>query len=281
MRWIVLAVWLLWHGAILAAETVYYPRPESTLDRRSDYAIKLLELALKKSGADYRLRPTALTMPQSRALLEVDNGSRFVTITWAMTSRLRERQALPVRIPIDKGLLGWRLALVKRDRADLFKDVRSVRALGAFTAGMGHDWPDVQVFRANELAVTGVQYYELLFRMLANGRFDYFPRSVTEVWDELDSHRAQDLVVARHILLHYPAPQYYFVSKDNGKLAAAVHRGLERTIADGSFERLFQRYHGKHLKRVDFAHRRILELDNPDLPPETPLARNELWLRLP
>ncbi len=262
----------------LAATTIYYPRPESAIDRRNIYPVKVLELVLEKSGARYLPRASPVQMPQSRALLELATGSKLVHVAWGMTSIEREQQVLPVRIPIDKGLLGWRLALVADRRTDVLKGVRSIGDLRAFTAGMGHDWPDTALFRANGLEVVDVPNYELLFRMLANGRFDYFPRSVSEVWAELDAH--EGLALDRHIVLHYPAPAYFFVSKDNTALAAAIARGFERAIADGSFDRLFQQHFGKQLKRAAIGRRRVLELDNPSLPPETPLGRKELWLKL-
>jgi hypothetical protein len=282
MRFVLLwMLWTLWPGLAQAVETIYYPRPESAMDQRSDYPIELLELALKKSGVQYRLRPSALVMPQSRALLELGTGSGFVTIAWSMTSKAREQQALPIRFPIDKGLLGWRLALVTRDNVDLFKGVRNLRDLGVYTAGMGHDWPDTELFRSNALEVFEAHNYELLFRMLANQRFHYFPRSINEVWGELAAHKDDGLVVARHIMLHYTAPFYFFVSKNNTRLASAVSGGLERALADGSFERLFRRYYGKQIRQAGPGRRRIIELPNPALPVETPLDRPELWLRLP
>ena len=262
-----------------AGETIYYPRPESAIDKRYDYPARLLELVLKKSGGDYLPLPSPISMPQSRALAEVANGSKLITVAWGMTSIEREQQVLPIRIPVDKGLLGWRLALVNHKNPDLFKDVTNGRELAAFSAGMGHDWPDTPLFRANGLEVLDVPNYELLFRMLANGRFHYFPRSVSEVWEELDAHKG--IVLDQHIALHYPAPFYFFVHKDNAALAAAIAGGFERAIADGSFDRLFRQHYGKQIKRAGIGRRRVLELNNPSLPPETPLGRKELWLRLP
>jgi ABC-type amino acid transport substrate-binding protein len=263
----------------LAGATIYYPRPESATDKRYDYPARLLELVLKKSGDAYLPLPSPISMPQSRALAEVANGSKLVTVAWGMTSIERERQVLPIRIPVDKGLLGWRLALVSDKHPDLFKGVTSVRELGAFSAGMGHDWPDTPLFRANGQKVLDVPNYELLFRMLANGRFHYFPRSVNEVWEELDAHKG--IVLDQHIALHYTAPFYFFVHKDNAALAAAITDGFERAIADGSFDRLFKEYFGKQIRRAGIGRRRVLELNNPSLPPQTPLGRKEFWLRLP
>jgi hypothetical protein len=282
LRVVIFVLLLSFYGdALHAAEIVYYPRPESTSDKRSEYPVKLLELALQKSGEQYQLSPSPVAMLQGRALLEVDTKSHLVNILWAMTSVAREKQALPIRIPIDKGLLGWRLALVARQNRNLLSHVQTLKDLSLLPAGLGHDWPDVEIFQANGLAVKTSPNYELLFRMLSDGQFQYFPRSVAEIWDELGEHAPYGLVVADHVAMHYPAPQYYFVSKDNTKLANAVKNGLERAIADGSFDKLFHRYYDQQIARADFEHRTILELRNPLLPTETPLARKELWFQVP
>jgi hypothetical protein len=260
-------------------ETIRHPRPESDTDMRAVYPAKMLELALQKSGGDYVLQRATVAMPQSRSLLELQGKSRFVDVTWTMTSNEREAQALPIRIPIDKGLLGWRLALVREADRDLFRKTGSLRELAAFSSGQGHDWPDTAILRANGLTVVESPIYELLFRMLANGQFVYFPRSINEVWIELAARPQNKLAVADHIALHYVAPMYFFVSKDNKKLAAAITRGLERAVADGSYDQLFNKYYGDDIRRAGLEKRRVLELDNPSLPKATPLGRAELWFR--
>lgn len=79
------------------------------------------------------------------------------------------------------------------------------------------------------------------------------------------------------MLLHYPTALYFFFSPHNPQLAETVERGLERALADGSFDRLFLQHYGASLRRVDFARRRLIELRNPLLPAATPLRRSELW----
>ncbi|MNT89234.1 hypothetical protein D3C72_2299340 [compost metagenome] len=50
-------------------------------------------------------------------------------------------------------------------------------------------------------------------------------------------------------------------------------------LADGSFAQLFQRHFGRFAQGLKLPHRYVLELANPDLPEETPLARKALWYR--
>lgn len=50
-------------------------------------------------------------------------------------------------------------------------------------------------------------------------------------------------------------------------------------LADGSFAQLFQQNFGRLADGLKLSHRYTLELANPDLPEETPLARKALWYR--
>jgi hypothetical protein len=157
--------------------------------------------------------------------------------------------------------------------------VRSLEDLSRFSAGQGHDWPDSEILRSNGLPVIGVPNYQSLFSMLALGRFDYFPRSLAEVWAEAEQQRGSGLVVDDSLVLHYPSAVYFFVNRNDVALAAHIERGLELAIADGSFEQLFQAFHGEYIERAQLGKRRILRLSNPLLPPQTPLQRKELWFQ--
>ncbi len=53
-----------------------------------------------------------------------------------------------------------------------------------------------------------------------------------------------DLVVEKFLLLQGGVRYYYFVNKENKKLAERIDRGLKIAIADGSFEKLFLSFPG-------------------------------------
>jgi len=78
-------------------------------------------------------------------------------------------------------------------------------------------------------------------------RFDFFPRSVMEIWSELDAHA--ELGLERHVALHYFYDSYVFVNKKKTKLAEDIRVGLEMAIADGSFDRLFLQHWGEGVRR--------------------------------
>ena len=290
--WIALLVALLPSTAILAHEplpenalnrpttptqNLRYPRSFSGYEERDSYALALLQLALAKAGSPLTLTPSTASMGQDRALTEL-GLQRNVEVVWAMTSTEREEKLLPIRISIDKGLMGWRLALMAKEHALLLQNVHSLSDLQAFQAGQGHDWPDRKILEFNSLPVQASSSYEGLFYMLAAGRFDYFPRSLLEVWAEAKSYQQLGLSVDPYLVLHYPTSSYFFVAKNNPQLAEILRTGLERALADGSFDALFFKHNGAFLRQLKLSQRRIIEMSNPLLPAATPLSRPELWL---
>lgn len=253
-----------------------YPRAPLGNEFRPTYPLAQLQLALDKVGSPLRIVPSRHPMEQQRALLSLEQGEA-VDVVWTMTSVERERHLLPVRIPLDKGLYGWRIALLRADRAELLGGVRTLDDLRSLRAGQGHDWPDTEILRSQGLPVEVSSSYESLFLMLEARRFDYFPRAVLEAQDELRHNQARPLVADSHLALHYPTALYFFFSPRDPQLADTVRQGLELALADGSFERVFQQYHRADLRRARLGQRRIIELDNPLLPAQTPLRRRELW----
>lgn len=259
-----------------ASSVIHYPRRADGDEFRSTYELAQLQLALQKAGSPLRLEPSDYSMEQERALINLEHNRRL-EVVWSITSNEREQRLLPVRIPLDKGLYGWRIALLPSSRAELLSDVRNLNDLRQFSAGQGHDWPDSETLRSNGVPVKVSSSYGSLFRMLNAQRFDYFPRSVSEIWDELAQPRSKQLVADTHVALHYPAAMYFFFSRQRPELAETVRLGLEKALADGSFERLFQQHFATSLQRADLNRRQVINLHNPQLPSATPLQRRELW----
>lgn len=248
-----------------AATLVRYGRPSADIDREASYPVDLLQLCLGKTGEAYEFRPSLEVIPQSRAI-RLLRADREIDVLWTVTSPEREQLLLPVRVPIDRGLYGWRLFLIRDDAQARFDGVTSLAQLAALQAGQGHDWPDLIILRNAGLKVAGASSYDGLFAMLARGRIDYYPRALPEVWAELQQRRQLPLQVERTLVLRYPSAMYFFVSRNNPELAQALLTGLQAAIADGSFQQLFERYFGAAIAQADLGRRRILDIDNPLLP---------------
>lgn len=247
-------------------------------DKNAEYALKMLDLALQKSGGQYRIdiKQEALTSARLREdLIEGD-----LDVIWAATDTDMETHALPVRIPLYKGLLGYRVLIVHKDNTRLFAGVDSFQDLKQFSFGQGRGWPDTAILGANGLEVVQASKYEGLFYMTDGKRFDAYPRGVHEPWAEIASRPDLELTVDSNVLLVYRMPFYLFVTPKRPDLAEAVYRGLRQAVTDGSFDKVF--YADETVRMVmskaQIKGRKVFELTNPDLPPKTPLDQPELWL---
>jgi len=262
-------------------QVIHYIKSDGDQDNRHEYYIKLLRLALDKGANDpsnILLKPTKSYMSQSRSFHQLINGKN-IDVIWNGTSIAREKDLLPIRIPLIKGLIGYRVLVIHKKDQQKFAAISSIDDLKNYSAGQVNDWPDTKILRANHLKVVTSSTYLGLFNMLLSYRFDYFPRGANEAWRELEAHNNPDLMINKHILLRYTFPVYFFVNKNNKLLANTIQKGLERAIADGSFDQVFDAYHQheKMFGTLPIEQRLIIELDNPILPPLTPINNKALW----
>lgn len=262
------------HGA---PRKLRIPQVSAKAELQRSYAAVLLEQALAAAGMPVTLEPTAELIPQNRALQELGKHRRL-DVVWTMTSVEREQIAQPIRVPIFKGLYGWRLLLASADVAARIGEAQDLQDLRQFSMVQGLDWPDTGILRANGVNVVVSPSYDAMFKQLRLGRADALPRSVEEIWWELERY-GQGLAVVPNLCLHYPAALYYFVAFYEPELAAAIELGLKRMRASGAFDSLFMKYHGEDLARARLGARRVIELRNPLLPPQTPVDSPELWYR--
>ena len=270
---------VLWLCAVPGSAATYtYLRPEWSDTGRDPYGVALLKLAFAKAKVCHTLVYSEPGMKQARAAFELEHDTGKLDIMITMTSPERETALLGVPVPLTKGLLGWRIALVRKERLHQFAEVRTAAQLKHFMAGQGHDWPDTAILRASGLPVQVSSTYDGMFKMLEAGRIDYFPRAVQQVFAEQEQHPA--LAVDPHIALRYPTDAYFFVNRRNTRLADDVRRGLEAAIADGSFDRLFYSYFAAQIAAAGLEGRHIIELPNPARAPSLPDERSKLWFSL-
>ncbi|MDX1538930.1 hypothetical protein [Arsukibacterium sp.] len=244
-------------------------------DTRGHYQIELLKLALARSPRSYVAVPSKHELSQYRTLRHVQL-ERELDVLWTFTNLKREKELLAVPIPIDRGLLGWRLMLINSKDQEKFKQL-SVEQLKELRSGQVHDWPDLTVLQENGFNVAPSSSYKGLFAMLKRQRIAYFPRSATEIWPELEQHKDEGISVDSHWALYYPAPLYFFVSKEKPELAQAIEQGLRAAMADGSMKQLFLQHFADYIARAALDKRQVIQLINNDLSNSTPLTDKSLW----
>jgi len=275
---------LLWTACAGAATVVVYPLTGAGIDSRYDYDWAVLRTALLKTVAHYgafEMRQSQTTMSAQRVTQELANQPGRINIFVRATDPDLEQQFLPIRLPVDRGLLSYRVFLVREADLPRFAAVRSIDDLRRFRVGQGKGWIDVDILRAAQFQVVEGSTYDGLFAMLEAKRFDFFSRAADEATREYDERHTSNptMAVESTLLLHYPLPRYFFVRRDaEGKLLAErITAGMEMMIRDGSLNELFYRYKGGIIERASLKQRRLLTIANPSLSPETPLSRSELW----
>jgi len=282
-----LLVFFLWAGRAAAQPNdvfIYAATPAETgLD--NGYVWRVLREALdhtRPTYGEYRLEAIP-SMPDRRQIHALARGEPPLTVGAFTADSNVGRELAPVRIPVERGLLGYRVLLVRKADLGRFAQVSSLEDLRSFRFGLMPVWGDWPVMAAAGLQVVPGESHEGLFRMLAAGRFDAFSRGVAEILPEYDyaGREVPGLAVEPHLLLHYPLPIYFYFSPDAAgrRRAERVEAGLRAMVADGSLKKLFDAEYGGLEARLDLGHRQVIELANPSLEGSDPLDEPGLWFR--
>lgn len=245
---------------------------------RYHYGAKLLDLALSKLDTPYQIKvitPNNEILNEARGELEVIKGN--IDIEWMSTTVDRESLMIPIKTPIYQGMLGLRLLLVNQLHHQTLSKTSTLQDLQKLTGGHGLHWGDLPVYAANDLPVLPHKNYDSIFKMLELDRIDYFHRGLNEIWGELASHQ-ETLKIADNVMLFYPLPVYFFVTKGKPELAKQLAKGIDLAYEDGSFKELFEQEVGHYIASGKLESRKLIVLKNPKLPKNTPFIETNWWL---
>ena len=256
-------------------------RPYSVRDTRYEYPQELLRKALAEVSVTYGVKEvhcSRYTMSRDRLFQELLKGDLVQVVAEAPKPHW-EQQLIPVRIPIRKGIQGYRVFLIKKGNESRMREVRTLDDLMAMSTGSGAQWSTAPIMARAGFDVVSGSNYEGLFRMLEQGRFITFGRGINEAYSELKAHKGAfpDLMVDPSVLLYIPLPTYFFVTPKRPELAKQIEAGLRAMQKDGSFDRLFYAYFGKDIERAHLGQRKIFFIPNPDLSAQTPFSDKKLW----
>ncbi len=260
-----------------------YDAPESAMDVRYVYHWEILRTALdktKEKWGPYRLMPSE-PMTEERQTFEMEHATGKLTVMYLSTTRELEQSLIPIRIPVDKNLGGYCVFLIRKGEQQRFVNIRTLDELRQFRYGLGLGWIDVGILRNSGFDVVMGSNYDGLFEMLVQKRFDIFLRAATEVLDEYEQRKAKlpELYIEDRILFYYPLPMYFWFPKtsEGRRLAARAEEGMRMMIADGTYDRIFDRYQRHKILRLHLKSRRMFSIPNPNLGPETPWKEKRLW----
>lgn len=250
---------------------------------RRGYASQVLKLALDKTIKKYGQYTIIQTfrMTRNRALVQLQNGS--ISVYDAPTRNEWENKTIPIYIPLTKGLLGFRLLLIKSSNLSKFSRVDNINDLKKLSAGLSSQWSTTKVLKGiGGFKIVEGNSYNSLFTMLELGRFDYFIRGLNEVYGEYENVRTEspEIIIENKLLLHIPMPMYFFVSKKYPKIAKRIEEGLQIAIKDGSFDRMFYKYHKESILKANLRSRTLIDIGNPYYKRNKKYSNPKFWIDL-
>ncbi len=257
------------------------PQEPTASWEKESYFTGLLNLILAETALEYgpcNVMATDNILTRMRSVALINNFG--IDLFWATTSIERETLLRPVRVPLLKGLMGYKIFLINPVDQPRFSNITNLTELQTLRAGVGTDWPDNKILRANGIETVSSSNYEALFRMLAAKRFDFFPRGANEIWSEYRNHPEVTLHIEEDLVLVYPAPVYFFVNIDNASLEQRLEKGLHKIMTNGKFDEYFFKHPTiiDAIKHVRVHERRKIYLTNPLLPRTVPLHHRDYWL---
>lgn len=267
----------------LAVERILINHPESHDDSRYEYPTRLLARILEITTEEYGpvlLETNGLSMSRSRALNALIEGKQLHVMAEAPKPDWN-KHLLCVRIPIRKGIQGFRIFLTKNEFKPILESISSFEEFRDLPTGSGVQWSTTRVLEeAGFNVIKGVDY-EGLFGMLIRNRFMTFGRGINEVFTEYEERHSKlnDLAIDDRFLLYIPLPTYFFVTPTQPLLKQRIERGLLSLIHSGEFDSIFQAEFGDLIKQAQLDKRILFSIPNPNLTAEDPIEIKDFWYK--
>lgn len=241
---------------------------------RQQYEREVLELALtasSKNAGDWALAEDLTDYPRAEDEASVFRSKGFdIFGTVAGNAKLANEEKILIPLPLMKGLLGYRILIIRAADKKKFAAIKTPAQLQQFTMGIPATWADAELFRQNGYPVVEKGSFDELFTRLENKEFDYVTFGANEVTGVFKERAAKSgkLMVESSLLVFYPFPLVFYVNPDNTALAQRVTQGLKIISKNGELDKIFNRYFAADLSAVDLPARTMITLENPILPAE-------------
>jgi hypothetical protein len=202
-------------GETLGEEVVRIVAKQSDIDRRGNYKITLLKALLDHTAPEFGAYRLVNIKPitRKRGFVEMLKGE-IVNLYFAPADQQWEDILIPIRVPIRKGLLNYRLLLIHKADLSSFAGIRTADELKEFAVGLRAGWTTTKVMRELDFQIVTAPTYDSVFKMLAHRRFSFIPRGVNEIFGEVEARKdeAPNIVIEPNLALFMPMPVYIYVS---------------------------------------------------------------------
>ncbi|NRD75165.1 hypothetical protein HQQ94_18455 [Shewanella sp. VB17] len=253
--------------SISANEVIKYPNIDGVGSASIGYAI--LEMLINKEGMPGTLELQKTEVNQDRARKEVEKGDLSLFDTGYKKDL--EHGFIPIYRPFDRGLLGWRIFIVNKTGQEKintivaenkkFKDLE-------FTAGQGSGWGDIPILENAGIKVKTSTAIKNLMNMLVGGRFNSFPLGSNEVFQFFNKYGEglEGITIDQKITLVYPFGRFFYVNKDNNKLASLIETYLDKSLASGNLQKTLENhsFFKDAFSKANLDKRLIIEVENKD-----------------
>jgi hypothetical protein len=278
---IILLFSLFASSSVLALDKIKVNKGQSEIDIRTKYTYNILNKALsigRNKFGPYKIETAGFSIPNHQTLKELTKGE-FINVAMALSTEEWEENSIPIRIPLRRGIFSYRLLAINKSNSEVFNNINTLEQLKKLTIGLRKSWRTRDTFVTLGFTISDAYSYDSIFAMLDKNRFDYIPRGIHEIYDEIEIRKDSfpNLAVEPRLALYIPSPFYMFVSKTTPKIAQRLQWGLEELVKKGILQKTFEQYYGKSIKKADLKNRTIINVGNPVLPSKTPLEREELW----
>ncbi|NLX18578.1 MAG: amino acid ABC transporter substrate-binding protein [Desulfobulbus sp.] len=264
---LVSAVLLLFPSLVLPATRSLIVQNEPHLQ----HARALVQKALKAGGVDVRFTD-APKGNERRNLYQISSGQVHIDLMPATPDRLalvQEGKLLMVPVPLDRGLLGFRINLLLEKHRNMLAHVKGAEDLKRFSMGQNVGWMDVAIYRAAGIPTKEVKAWANgeFARQMEAGLLDLFPLGLEETLTYFLPHfrnQYPQLTVDPHLIIRYPWYRFVWVAAtpEGKELQTALEQGFDRIVANGDFLKLWNRYKEVPSREV-LQGRRFIDIDNP------------------
>jgi hypothetical protein len=252
-----------------ANDTIKMLKPILGADKRADHKDEIITRALELTVPEfgpYEFETVNVDMTTGRALTETKSGE-LINLFIAPHSKVWDEGAIPIKIPIRQGLLSYRLLLVNKQHLHKFKNIENMDDLKHLIAGLQENWVTTSIFKELGFNLVVGHNFEGLFQMLDRGRFDYFPRAIYEIYDELNSRKSklQNVVIEPTLAIYLPTKTYVYVSPSAPRVAKRIEAGLSELLESGEMKQILETYYGEDILRANLSNRKIIKIENTDM----------------
>ncbi|MDN3609894.1 hypothetical protein QWZ16_09305 [Vibrio ostreicida] len=261
--WLFLMTLLCGSTQVLALEDIELTLP-SQVDGGHAFYHELLYQSLQADGYKVIIEIPKEHIPQKRAKKMVSMGQ--LSLTWLIATAERNKQFVPVRVPLTNGLIGKRVALIPPELQTKFDSINNLKDLknSGLIAGMGINWFDVDVWQSNQLPVyiQDGEWRSLYSKLTSTGFVNYFPRGMIEVLNEAKQN--PHLAVEQRLLLVYQKDFYFYLSPQFAHYQSILEKALLNAQQSGLMERLVKKYWQTTFEQLKPEGRVVIELALPE-----------------